>query len=369
MFYKFYVLLFPGIWGFNPSDNLFQVLSDILYGPLYGKCILIAIHSSSFQYASKEEIMFPFKDFPIYLVYIEESNSINLLEWPLFKNQDISVVFITGKYPEWLNRNKHWWYFTTTIIINVNPLLNSEDLLKSRLIQRSRNILLVETFHNIGSNTTLVGIYTSRPFFFDSKGRKKFKFSLGLWNKTKYLTFDQLFPSRFPSFNGELLHVASDKNDFPFVFESQDGTMTGVSIFILETLGSVLNFTFTTTQEAMDGEWGKRVNESWRGLLKDIFDERKNLTINYFAITQERWVDFDSSTPYFYEGFGFALRMPLPMPPWTNLFHPLKWNAWVSILAVLLFFPPLFFFIVKFSFSAKYTPSLQEVYFDILKVR
>lgn len=56
-------------------------------------------------------------------------------------------------------------------------------------------------------------------------------------------------------------------------------------------------------------KWGEVVNGSWVGMLGDVWRGEKNLTFNYFAITEERAKDFDYSVPYYNEGWVIAWHL------------------------------------------------------------
>ncbi|KAA0194874.1 Ionotropic receptor 120 [Hyalella azteca] len=127
-------------------------------------------------------------------------------------------------------------------------------------------------------------------------------------------------------FQGKTLHLATDVDDFPLVYELEDGTVTGLNIKIIAELALRFNFSFTTTKKSPDFLWGNCDNDSWSGLLGLVQSGQKELTINYFsmALDLKPHVHFDASIPYFWEGFGFALKMPPPQPPWKNLLSPFQ---------------------------------------------
>ena len=91
--------------------------------------------------------------------------------------------------------------------------------------------------------------------------------------------------------------------------------------------GAWLDFTYTITIMAPDSMWGEYENGSWNGLLGEVHHGEKDLTTNYFTLTEERLQHFDGSVPYNREGFGFALRAPAPFPAWQNLIFPFTWQV------------------------------------------
>ncbi|XP_018019483.1 ionotropic receptor 21a-like [Hyalella azteca] len=142
-------------------------------------------------------------------------------------------------------------------------------------------------------------------------------------------------------FQGKTLHLATDVDDFPLVYELEDGTVTGLNIKIIAELALRFNFSFTTTKKSPDFLWGNCDNDSWSGLLGLVQSGQKELTINYFsmALDLKPHVHFDASIPYFWEGFGFALKMPPPQPPWKNLLSPFQIQVWMSVLLIVLVVP------------------------------
>lgn len=123
--------------------------------------------------------------------------------------------------------------------------------------------------------------------------------------------------------------------------EDDNGAVDGTNIRILQSLGAWLNFTFTLTQHAKDGNWGELENgTTWNGLLGEVHSGHKNITVNYFTVVEERLRDFDVTATYFYEGLGFALRVPQPLPAWMSLTYPFNPLVWVCVCVALLFTAP-----------------------------
>ncbi|XP_064115161.1 glutamate receptor ionotropic, kainate glr-3-like [Macrobrachium nipponense] len=163
---------------------------------------------------------------------------------------------------------------------------------------------------------------------------------LGPWNASMFLTKSDLFPDRFKTFKGEVLHVASDYDDYPLVFGDESGLVDGTNIRILNALAVTLNFSFTTTNRSRDNSWGELINGTWIGLLGEVFSGAKNMTINYFTVVENRAKDFDYTAPYFYEGFGFALVIPPPLPMWRSLLYPFTNLVWTSVIAAIIMVTP-----------------------------
>lgn len=139
---------------------------------------------------------------------------------------------------------------------------------------------------------------------------------------------------QFTNFKQQVIKVATDVEDFPLVYEKENGEIDGLSIKMMKALSSWLNFTFSTTVSAPDNSWGDLSNGTWTGLLGELEKGNANLTINFFIPSPERVEYFDSSMPYMSEGFGFALRMPDPIPQWKSLLKPFSLQVRLTYLVI-----------------------------------
>lgn len=163
-------------------------------------------------------------------------------------------------------------------------------------------------------------------------------------------------------------------DDYPLLYSDGEdivGTVDGTNYRILESLGAWLNFTFTLTYTAEDGKWGELENgTTWNGMLGEIYNGHKNITVNYFTVVEERLRYFDVTTPYFYEGFGFALRVPQPLPAWMNLTYPFSPLVWVSVCVVLLLTAPTLYLVTRLASSPSVNiMSLQDAALVVFGVR
>ncbi|KAK4303904.1 hypothetical protein Pmani_024111 [Petrolisthes manimaculis] len=156
---------------------------------------------------------------------------------------------------------------------------------------------------------------------------------LGYWNHLVFREFTALFTSRFRSMGGKAIHVSSDNDDAPLLFQDEeDEKYGGTCKQILEALSNWMNFTYTLTPGAPDLKWGELDdNGTWVGLLGEVYRGNKDLAINYFTITHERAQYFDYSVSYLNEGFGFALPVPPELPRWRNLVYPFTWAVWAGV--------------------------------------
>lgn len=225
------------------------------------------------------------------------------------------AILLLGSYPDTLDIYQDKWYFDTVMIVSSIQTFNVEPVMEMEMIQNANRILLVieQEYSNLKKGAHL---YTSKPV---TAPNRNDKVPLGKWDKEKFRTFDSVFPDRFVDFYGETVHIATDIDDFPLISLDDDDLVIGMNIDIVNAIGSWLNYTYTTTIQSPEA--------TWDGLLNAVKQGGKNFTINYFTITFDRLQDFDNSVPYFWEGFGFALKTPPPLPAWLNLVYPFTWQV------------------------------------------
>ena len=252
------------------------------------------------------------------------------------QKESLVAFIIISDYPKWLSGDIIW-HFSTIVVVNINVNWDAKAVLENNIIQNSKAILLFEK-SNKSTSFDKYEVFTSYPLMNKSSGESGIKQYLGFWDPSSYNTESTLFPERFESLNGEVLHLATDHDDFPLIYQYNDG-IYGTNINIMQALGSWLNFSFTTTFDADDENWGEKINGTWNGLLAMVTYGDKNLTINYFTLIDERKQDFDFSVPYLYEGFGFFMKTPPPLPAWQSLVYPLSITVWGCVGITLILVP------------------------------
>lgn len=336
------------------SRSLEQVLANIVGGPLKEKWIVLVVDPSAESIMPLDKIVRAIYDLdqtPALLIFQAEDKWEDHL--PPAKDQRGRFAFIlaVGSEPEWLMNVPDVWTPAMLLVVNVNASYDARPLLELPLIQRAISLALLEASDDKGTLEFL--IYTSRPFSRDPEGGRRMKLFLGSWDNQLFSTIDALFPERFQTFGGEILHVASDYDDYPLIYEADD--VDGMNIRILKALGAWLNFTFTTTSVASDDLWGSLENGTWTGLLGDVYRGEKNITINYFTVVYERARDFDYTATYFTEGFGFALRVPPPLPAWRNLFLPFTPLLWASVVGAVVLTTPVIYLLIRATEGTTFT--------------
>ncbi|KAL7643678.1 UNVERIFIED_CONTAM: hypothetical protein RMT77_005661 [Armadillidium vulgare] len=343
------------------SKLLPSLLRDLIQFPLKGKEIVVFIDESVIYKDNKEyvlekdildrEFLEIFEDFSVYTLYstsfLTYMNSVLSLN---FLNPEMVLIIISNKDLSWLNDDfSPKWIFNTVILININKSESSESYLSTKFMKMPVNVALLELVNLRGVNR--YGVFSLLPFH-KNRGKRMNKF-LGFWNTTNFNTFESLFPNRYKSFNGEIIHLASDIDDFPFVY-MENAQLKGISINALKIIGEKLNFSFTFTK---DGEW--------KDLLQQIFIGEKDITVNSLLFTLDRMIDFDYSVSYFYEGSGFVLKKPEALPMWSNLFYPLSITVWSATIITVMVFPLLYYLIIKY--SDNFHLGIPQAYMDIIK--
>ncbi|XP_066981968.1 glutamate receptor ionotropic, delta-2-like [Macrobrachium rosenbergii] len=142
--------------------------------------------------------------------------------------------------------------------------------------------------------------------------------------------------TRFENFDGAMLYLGSWCDDFPFLYPVGGGC-AGISLDLLDIMAKKLNFTYDVQMETADHKWGSKENGTWTGMLGDLVYNSKDLVVNYFLATEGRSADFDSTYAYYSEGFGFALKNPLPKPKWPGLLYPFSGAMWLLVLSTVAF--------------------------------
>ena len=246
-----------------------------------------------------------------------------------------TAVFIVGQYPVWIDSYEDELWFDTIIIMNYNNSYNAKSLLKNKLIQKSKFLLLLELYTNNLKEQT-VKFYSSQPFY---KNDQELKVGLADLVDGCLVDSHYLLRDRFTNFQQEPVNIASDYDDYPLLIDNGNNTARGMNMEIVAALSKWLNFSYTSTYRASDNSWGELVvNRTYDGLLGDVQHGGKNMTINYFTLTTERVEHFDASIPYFWEGFGFALRTSEPFPHWHSLIYPFDWKVSFILVKVALMF-------------------------------
>ncbi|XP_045604159.1 glutamate receptor ionotropic, delta-2 [Procambarus clarkii] len=213
----------------------------------------------------------------------------------------------------------------------VSPICQVRRLLQSTLAERTPSVALLYPRYQLMSDTLVFSVLTWLPYSPDQKLER-----LGVWDPRVFTSLSELFQNRFQSLGGKTVRVSSDDDDAPLLFLDKNNEFQGTCKTILDVLSDWLNFTYTLTNGAPDYKWGSEERGAWVGLLGEVYKGKKDLAINYFTITYERWHYFDTSVSYLTQGFGFAIAKPAPSPAWHSLVYPFSWRVWAAVGGVLL---------------------------------
>lgn len=214
------------------------------------------------------------------------------------------------------------------------------EILEKECFKGIRNKALVTqlgyTRGGVANKGHMVKLYTSIPFNRTSK-----LMQIGAWNDNTDnkeifpFTSNDVFPDRFPSFDGYEFQIASWFLDDPYLYQKPggpEGVGAGVVAQMLEVMGRVLDFKYNFTSVPVDYNWGSLINGSWTGLLGMVARGEKNFTVNTLTVTEERARDFDTSVSFHMEGFSFILKTPSPLEQWRGLYYSLSSSVWLALL-------------------------------------
>ena len=258
------------------------------------------------------------------LIATEEEINMKIYKQNQLRGASLTAILILSQNPysflSQIEENVNW-NPQTLIVISNNASWDTNFILSSSSIKRS------EYIYSIESNSDQFVLYTG--------GVIQPKVLMGNWKK--YKDQQNIFKSvyRFHNFQGTNLKVASYCDDFPYLYEEteDDGICIGLSIDILNMLGTKYNFTFNTTIASSDEYWGGFVNNTWNGMFADLQFRGFDITINVFILNFRKAKDFDFTSPFSnQEGFAFFMRNPEANPQWQSIVQPFTLQVWIAIL-------------------------------------
>lgn len=223
------------------------------------------------------------------------------------------------------------WKPRNLLLLSLGPSLGT-DLLRHEALSGVEKVALIgHLLAREEPHPDVLGVYTLLPF---SSNDVRF---LGRWRQENFATWEALFPSRFPSFEGYTFHIASRFIGAPFFYQNRINPKEGqgVSAEMLKVMCKKLNFTYTTTNDSVDSKWGGFSKGSWNGILGMVQRGEKNLTINFLALDINRAQYFDFSTTLIVDGFGAFMMNPPPLPRWMSIARVFGGNIWLAVLFTL----------------------------------
>lgn len=166
------------------------------------------------------------------------------------------VVVLVGSGSSWpLWSPPDWWSPKAVVLVVVWRTCRAVDLLQTPLLESTTSVaVLCPSFPSADPQRPVFRVATWLPYA--AAGRL---LRLGDWDPAAFAAWDDLFCDRFADFGGRPIHLASDYDDMPLIFETDDG-LDGTNIRMMDALAALLNFSYTTTLQAPDG---RRCPLSW----------------------------------------------------------------------------------------------------------
>lgn len=306
-------------WGPHKLSSTDYLLDELLSGPLRGRDIFLLHDKHTYHHTPRVSA-------PVYLATYEAFDERRYPTHVLRGSKPLAILLfseVPGALLQHLALSDSW-NPSFLLLISTNTSLSSLTVLDHEVVQRSQHVVLLRPVVR-GNNSTFT-LLTSFPF------RSKSLVHMGVWNKTRYKTMADLFPDRHPSMEGSVLRLGSWCDDFPFIY-LHGSVCVGANLDTLALIAAKLNFSYEVQLETQDQNWGALEDGRWTGMLGDLIYNGKHLVINLFLVNQERWRDFDTTYPYYAEGFGFLIRLPPPVPQWRSIMYPFTGHMWLAVIA------------------------------------
>lgn len=159
------------------------------------------------------------------------------------------MVVLVGSGSSWpLWSPPDWWSPKAVVLVVVWRTCRARDLLQTPLLESTTSVaVLCPSFPSADPQRPVFRVATWLPY----AAAEKF-LQLGVWDPAAFATWDDLFRDRFADFGGKAIHLASDYDDMPLIFETED-SLDGTNIRMMDALAAQLNFTYTSTEQAPDG--------------------------------------------------------------------------------------------------------------------
>ncbi|KAF8766515.1 Glutamate receptor ionotropic like protein [Argiope bruennichi] len=139
----------------------------------------------------------------------------------------------------------------------------------------------------------------------------------------------------------------------------------GVDGRLLSVLSQVLQFQYELVSPA-DRMWGNRLkNGNWTGLIGMVSRGEADLAIGFLSPTEDRLTAVDFTEPYSVNEICFATHQPRIIPQPHSFLYSFKWDMWLSIAAVWIILP--FIFYVKSRKKSSYLEMLFQLFRSILR--
>lgn len=222
------------------------------------------------------------------------------------------------------------WRAKYLVLFSLSREIKGEILKAHEFSRAERLVMFTQHINDKIDSSAQMDMVTYFPF----AHRDSSIATLGPWLRGGELLVTDVFVDRFPTFEGYKFLLGTWLDDFPFLHQARDrpeGEGVGSAVEMLDAMAKHLNFSYNFTYMPPDEKWGDFEDGAWTGILKLVHDEGRNFTVNNFGYTPKRFEDFDSSVPYWVDGFGMALVNPPPLPKWRNVYYPFTPVVWAAM--------------------------------------
>lgn len=318
----------------NPYEPFMDLIHDLISTTLAGEDVFFLLDSKLSQYLDLDILLREGNRHlnSHLLIFWDEIQGVNstLPEYYIRgENMIMFAIFFSNPF-QYIEKNENLvnWNPDFILLLNINLDENATDVINHDFVQRSMSItyLKYEPERNLFSVNKITH---RRPGINETNVQSIF---VAFYDKLEFSNRSSLVMKSRINLSGSKLYLASWCDDLPFIILAKDGTCIGVSIELMSIVAKILNFSFDIQIQSPDGMWGSKKNGTWTGMLADLLYHGKHIVINYLLLTEDRFTDFDTTYPYFSEGFGFALKEPPPIPKWLGLVHPFTRFVWISFI-------------------------------------
>ncbi|XP_071520766.1 ionotropic receptor 21a-like [Panulirus ornatus] len=257
-------------------------------------------------------------------------------DWMGEYNDGIYVHIVLFQRTEWVETFASMlpprvWAPNYLLLINANSTPASPLLAHPR-INRGTFVSLFQPQSGAGTSTGYYHIMSYESFRNGSKTRSRGSYKTGVAH-----SIQEVFPDRFPQFEGHRFHLASWLDDFPYLKTFPgEAEASGMCLRMLQEISTRLNFSYHLYDFPPDKKWGDFFNGSWRGLIGEVYRNEKDFGINQMAMIEDRNQAIDFSVQYWMDSYAFLLPRPKPPPRWWSVSFPFSWTTWAAVVLNLL---------------------------------
>ena len=243
----------------------------------------------------------------------------------------VTVMIYNAEPTDFLNTmvNHSQWSPYFLLLINLNADSKSNTTVNHVVTQRSRTISYL-SYEKNRKKVTVQKIKHIRPGANEFESNREF---LGFYELINFTQKNKIFKDTAIDLSGSAFQVSSWCDDYPYLYSEGTGC-TGSAVELMRIVSDLLGAKFHVQMETPDGDWGSKVNGTWTGMLRDLWNLKKHIVINLFLLNTDRAANFDFTYPHTAEGFGFSIRNPAPLPKSLALIYPFTGIVWATFFVV-----------------------------------